>query len=111
MKMESLQMGSVDFEKFTVTSTAKGGCPKQRTGHIPAVSEISIPQAYGNDDRFAVVRIDGRTVRDPGRGYFLKRFTSLLFMPPAPRELRVRAVFFILYRGAGCAVHQRGMPA
>lgn len=36
MKMESLQMGSVGFEEITVTSTAKGGCPKQRIGRIPA---------------------------------------------------------------------------
>ncbi|MBE0559030.1 MAG: hypothetical protein IH628_17515 [Proteobacteria bacterium] len=36
--MESLQKGSVGLEKFTVTSTAKGGCPKQRTGRIPAQS-------------------------------------------------------------------------
>jgi len=38
MKMESLPMGSVDFEKFTVAGTAKGGCPKQHTGQIPAES-------------------------------------------------------------------------
>jgi hypothetical protein len=38
MKMKSQQMGSVGFEKFTVTSTAKGGCPKQCTGHIPVLS-------------------------------------------------------------------------
>jgi hypothetical protein len=38
MKMESPQMGSVGFEKFTATSTAKGGCLKQRTGHVPAIS-------------------------------------------------------------------------
>jgi hypothetical protein len=33
-----LQMGSVGCGEFTVTSTAKGGCPQQRTGHVPAVS-------------------------------------------------------------------------
>jgi hypothetical protein len=38
MMMESLQMGSVGFEKFTVKSTAKGGCPKQRTGPVPVMS-------------------------------------------------------------------------
>ena len=38
MKMEALQTGSVGFEKITVTSTAGSGCPKQRTGRIPAQS-------------------------------------------------------------------------
>jgi hypothetical protein len=37
MEMKSLQTGSIGFEKFTVTSTAKGGCPQQRTGHVPSV--------------------------------------------------------------------------
>jgi hypothetical protein len=39
MAMKSLRMGSVGFEKFTVTSTAKGGCPKQRTGSVPVLSD------------------------------------------------------------------------
>ena len=38
MEMMSQQIGRVGFEKFAVTSTAKGGCPKQRTGHVPAMS-------------------------------------------------------------------------
>ena len=39
MKMESLQTGSVDFEKIIVTTTAKSGYPQQRTGQIPAQSK------------------------------------------------------------------------
>ncbi len=39
MKMKSLQRGSVGFENFTVTSTAKGGCPRQRTGSVPVLSD------------------------------------------------------------------------
>ena len=41
MKMRSLQMGSVGYETFTVTSTAKGGCPKQRTDDNPCVLRSS----------------------------------------------------------------------
>jgi hypothetical protein len=39
MEMKSLQMGSVSFKTFTVTSTAKGGCPKQRSGSLPGLSD------------------------------------------------------------------------
>jgi hypothetical protein len=41
MKMKSLQMGSVCFKTFSVTSTAKGGCPEQRTDDITSVSRSS----------------------------------------------------------------------
>ena len=42
MKMESLEMGSVGYQKFTVTSSAKGGCPKQQcTG--PTSPQSSAP--------------------------------------------------------------------
>ena len=44
MEMKSLQMGSVGFEKITVTSTAEGGCPQQRTGNIPVVPRFSFRQ-------------------------------------------------------------------
>ena len=33
MKIRTLSLGSVGFETRTVTSSAKGGCPKQRTDH------------------------------------------------------------------------------
>jgi hypothetical protein len=38
MKTRSLSLGSVGFETRTVTSSAKGGCPKQRTDHGPSAS-------------------------------------------------------------------------
>lgn len=38
MKMSTLSRGSVGFETCTVTSSAKGGCPKQRTDHGPSPS-------------------------------------------------------------------------
>ncbi len=38
MKMSTLSRGSVGFETRTVTSSAKGGCPKQRTDHSPSLS-------------------------------------------------------------------------
>jgi len=41
--------------------------------------KLSITMSFGNDDGFAVIRGDGRTLRDPGRGYLLKDCTSLLF--------------------------------
>jgi hypothetical protein len=41
MKMKSLQMGSVGFETSSVTSTARGGCPGQRTDDPPSVSRSS----------------------------------------------------------------------
>ena len=64
MEMKSLQMGNVGFEKATVTSTAKGGCPQQRTGHSPAVSgspsnrpveTITDSQSYGlMEERYGI---------------------------------------------------------
>jgi hypothetical protein len=64
MKMESLQMGSVGFEKIAITSTAKGGCPKQRTGRIPAqsrppfrqpVETMTDSQSYGlMEERYGI---------------------------------------------------------
>jgi len=36
MRMKSLQMGSVGFDTFTVTGTAKGGRPKQQSRPVPA---------------------------------------------------------------------------
>jgi hypothetical protein len=64
MKMESLQMGSVDSEKFTVISTAKGGCTKQRTVRIPAqsrppfrrpVDTMTDSQSYGlMEERYGI---------------------------------------------------------
>ncbi len=46
MKMQPLPMGSAGFEPHTVTSTAKGGCPKQRTGHSPSVSKSSSSRSW-----------------------------------------------------------------
>jgi len=37
--MESLHMGSVGFEKFTIT-TCQSGCMKQRTGQIPFCQDL-----------------------------------------------------------------------
>ncbi|MHB8772363.1 MAG: hypothetical protein ACYC7J_15320 [Syntrophales bacterium] len=37
MKIRTLSLGSVGFETRTVTSTAKGGCPKQRTDLSPSL--------------------------------------------------------------------------
>jgi hypothetical protein len=64
MKMESLQMGSVDFGKFTVAGTAKGGCPMQRTGQLPAqsrppfrrpVDTMTDSQSYGlMEERYGI---------------------------------------------------------
>jgi len=64
MKMESQQMGSVGFEKITVTSTAKGGCPKQHTGQIPTqsrppfrrlVETMTDSQSYGlMEERYGI---------------------------------------------------------
>ena len=41
MKMHSLSTASVGCESYRVTSTAKGGCPKQRTDHSPSESWYS----------------------------------------------------------------------
>ena len=41
MKMRLQQNGSVGYEACTVTSTAKGGCPQQRTADNPSVSRSS----------------------------------------------------------------------
>ena len=64
MNVKSPQMGSVGFEKFTVTSTAKGGCPEQRTGHIPVlprspfrqpVETMTDSQSYGlMEERYGI---------------------------------------------------------
>jgi hypothetical protein len=61
MEMKSLQMGSVGFQKFTVTSTAKGGCPKQRTGHVSGspsnqpVETMTDSQSYGlMEERYGI---------------------------------------------------------
>ena len=46
MKMQALSMGSVGFETYTVTSSAKGGCPKQRTDHSPSVLQSSSRRSW-----------------------------------------------------------------
>ncbi len=64
MKMKPLQMGSSGFQKFTVTSTAKGGCPKQRTGSVPlranfpsrcSLETMTDSQSYGlMEERYGI---------------------------------------------------------
>jgi hypothetical protein len=39
MKMNPQRTGSVGFEKLTHTSTAKGGCPKQRSRSLATPSD------------------------------------------------------------------------
>ncbi len=64
MEMQALPMGSAGFETHTVTSTAKGRCPKQRTGHSPSVPKspsnrswetILDSQSYGSmEERYGI---------------------------------------------------------
>ncbi len=62
MQVKSQQMGSVGFEQ--VTSTAKGGCPKQRTDHGPlmwrsplsrSVEAMTDSESYGlMEERYGI---------------------------------------------------------
>ena len=64
MKMNLQRTGRVDFEKLNLTSTAEGGCPKQRPRSIaaPSIDPVRRPgemmrdlQSYGlMEERYGI---------------------------------------------------------